>query len=208
MSLIPFPSVPNVPGVPALLRSATVPTKGQLFNGLLGSVAEYFFGKNIWGVYDDKGNLALEADSFLSLDYQNGSRISNAPQEKGTFSSYNKVANPYDCSVILAIGADKAARTKFLSKLEEIGDSTKLYTVVTPERTYTSATLESYTYKRESTNGVTLIKAQLNFVQIRNGALTTTTQTQDPSGAATESGGQIQPNEPTDDEIALAEEAE
>ena len=199
--------MPNVPGVPALLRSATVPTKGQLLNGALGAVAEFLFGKNMWGVYDAKGNLAIDADSFLSIDYQNGSRISNAPQEKGTFASYNKVANPYDCSVVLAIGADKAARTKFLSRLEDIGNSVELYTVVTPERTYTNATLESYTYKREATNGVTLIKAQLNFVQIRNSAITTQTKPRDPSSYVPDSVGQLSPIEPTDEQIAIASDS-
>lgn len=204
MPLIPYPNVPNVPGVPALLRSATIPTPSALFVQGIAALVGELFGREVWGIYNSKGKIALEADSFVSIDYQNGSRISNAPQEKGTFSSYNKVANPYDCSVVLTIGADKAARTKFLQKIEDIGSSVELYSVVTPERTYTNATLENFNYKRESTKGVTLITVQLNFVQIRNGATITVTKPREPSSEITLSNGQVSPIEPTDRQIELA----
>lgn len=204
MSLIPYPSVPALPGVPALLRSATVPTKDQILKGGLSAISELLFGAESWGVFTQSGKRAIEADSFLSIEYQNGSRISNAPQEKGTFSSYNKVANPYDCSVILAMGADKAARTGFLKKLEELNDSVELFSIVTPERTYTNATLETFNYKREASNGVTLIKAQLNFVQIRNSAIATQTKPRDPSSYVPDSVGQLSPIEPTQEQIDRA----
>lgn len=202
--LIPFPNVPNVPGVPALLRSFTVPSAGAILNRVLGAAAAEVFGQNIWGIFDSKGTEVLVADSFLSIDYQNGARVSQAPQEEGSFASYNKVANPFDCTVMLTIGADKAARTAFLQKVEDMLASTDLFTVVTPERTYTNASLENSSYRRNSANGVTLITVTLNFVQIRSSATSTTTPTQDASGADIVSDGQVQIAEPTADEIALA----
>jgi hypothetical protein len=207
MPLIPFPNVPNVPGVPALARSVTVPTASGLFVRALGALAAELFGQNVWGVFDSQGNSAIDFDSFVSIDYQNNTRVSQAPQEKGSFSSYNKVNNPYDCSIVLSIGADKASRTKFLTRLQEILNSVELYTVVTPEQTYLNATLENYSFKREASNGTTLIKAQLNFVEIRSGATTTTTQTKDPSGATFVNDGQLQPYNPSQSDIDLASTA-
>lgn len=207
MPLIPFPNVPNVPGVPALLRSLTVPTPGAVLNRVLGAIAADLFGQTVWGVFDANGDEVLNPDSFGGIDYQNGGRVSNAPQEEGAFSSYNKVANPYDCSLMLITSADKATRSAFLAKLEEMSAGVELFTVVTPERTYTNATLQNFNYKRNGQQGLTMIQAQLNFVQIRTSASSTVTPTQDPSGADIQSGGQVQLSEPSADEIALVEGA-
>lgn len=192
MSLIPFPDVPNVPGVPAVFRSLTVPTPGQLLNNLLGGVAEAIFGTVVWGVFDQSGNAALNPDSFLDIDYKQDLRVSNYPQEEGAFASYNKVGTPYDCRVRMALGGDKASRTAFLAQIETMLKSIDLFTVVTPEATYTNASLQNYNYRRESRNGATMLIVDLWFIEVRVTGVATFSQPSQPSGADPVSNGQVQ----------------
>jgi hypothetical protein len=192
MSLIPFPNVPNVPGVPAILRNATIPSAGQLLNNVLGGVAEAIFGRVVWGVFDQSGRAALQPDSFLDIDYKQDMRVSQYPQEAGAFASYNKVGTPYDCRVRMAIGGDKTSRTAFLAQVDAMLQTIDLYTVVTPEATYTNAALQNYGYRRESRNGATMLTVELMFTQVRLTGVATFSLPAKPSGADPVSGGQVQ----------------
>lgn len=193
MSLIPFPDVPNVPGVPAVFRSLTVPSKGQIVNALLGGIVEAIFGRVVWGVFDVSGKAALTPDTFVDIDYKNDTRVSNYPQEAGGFAAYNKVQTPFDCRVRLALGGDKASRTAFLAKCESMVKSTELFTVVTPEVTYVNATLQSYNYRRESKNGAAMLLVDMIFMEVRQTAVAAYSPApSQPSGANPVSDGQVQ----------------
>lgn len=167
MPLIQFPDVPNVAGVPALLRSATVPTPDAILSSVTGSVSDSVLGPVVWGIYDEDGNKVLDPDTFLGIDYRNDSRVSNYPQEQGAFASYNKVETPFDCRVSMAIGSDKAARTAFLDTLEALRKGLDLLTIVTPEVSYPSANLTTYSYRRTATNGVSMLTVELDFTEVR-----------------------------------------
>lgn len=195
MPLIPYPNVPQVPGVPEILRSITVPTPGAILNQGIAAVFESIFGAVVWGVFDQSGNEVLKPDSFLDLDYKNNFRISDYPQESGAFASYNKVGTPYDCRVGMAIGADKAGRTAFLAQIDKMLKSIDLFTVITPEATYSNASLENYSYRRESKNGASMIVVELWFIEVRitaNADFSKPNQAQQPSGASPVSDGQVQ----------------
>ena len=193
MSLIPFPDVPNVPGVPMILRSITVPSLGQILGSALGGIAETIFGRTVWGIFDSNGNAALTPDTFLGIDYKNDTKVSNYPQEQGAFAAYNKVGTPYDCRVTMSIGADKAGRTAFLSQLDAMLKTIDLYTVITPEVTYKNASLQNYSYKREARNGVSMLTVDLDFIEVRITAIATfAPPTNQPSGASPVSDGQVQ----------------
>ncbi len=206
MPLIPYPNVPNVPGVPVLLRSLTVPTPGALLNFGAAGLAQSLFGSKIWGVFSADGSAALEPDSFVSIEYDNDNVVSNYPMEAGSFASYDKSANPYLCTIMMTIGADKATRTSFLAKVDKLCAGLDLLTLVTPEASYANANLQGYGYKRTSSSGLSLIQVTLRFVQIRLTAQSTSRNSNatDPSGRDAEDLGQLQ-IEPTDDQADLAE---
>lgn len=172
MPLIPFPNVPLFPGVPDIIRSA-VATVERLLDPSLVEVGEVVSSGASWGVYDQDGRAALEPDTFLDIDYRNDVKVSNYPQEAGAFASYNKVATPYDCRVRMAIGRDEASRAAFLEQCDIMLQGIDLFTVVTPETTYTNAALEAYDYRRESKNGVSMIVVDLKFTEVRTPALAT-----------------------------------
>lgn len=126
-----------------------------------------FIYTNIWGVFDTDGNQVFDVDSVIDLNYDNQSKISNFPTEKGAFVSYNKVANPYRCRVRLSVGGSSARIDAFITKLDEVQADLKLYNVVTPERTYTDVNLEKVSYSRSKDHGANMITADMDFVQIR-----------------------------------------
>lgn len=195
MPLIEFPDVPDVAGVPAILRSISVPTPGAVLDSLIGSVSDAVFARPVWGVFDEDGNEVLLPDSFLGIEYRNEARVSNYPQEKGAFASYNKVETPYDCRVKMAIGGEKADRTAFLDTLEALRKGLDLLTVVTPEVSYASANLQSYNYSRTTTNGVSMLTVELNFIEVRITAAAEFSQIeepQEPAAADPVSDGQVQ----------------
>lgn len=192
MSLIPFPNVPNVAGVPALWRSATIPTVDALVNQGISAALEAIFGSERWGIYDQAGNLALDHDVFGGIEFKNASLVSTYVQEEGAFASYNKVNTPYDCRVRLLVGSDVVRRNSFLTALDLMLKSIDTYSVVTPDFTYTEATLQNYQYRRTSRSGVRIIEADLWFLEVRKAIGSEQPQPSEPAGADSISLGQIQ----------------
>lgn len=160
-----FPNVPDLPGVPPLKRKITsaVLAATPLF------VKDLFsFGvAPTWGIFDSKGNLYLQPDSFLGMEYRNGCTVSDYPVEQGAFNTYNKVQTPFEATVSLAKGGEAADRAKFLLAVENIFATTNLYTIITPELTYSDVTITRYDYERRTRNGANFIVAHIQFIQVR-----------------------------------------
>lgn len=192
MSLINFPNVPNVAGVPALWRSATIPTPDALVNQGISAALDAIFGAERWGIYDQTGNLALDHDVFGRIEFKNASLVSTYVQEEGAFASYNKVNTPYDCRVRLLVGSDVVRRNSFLTALDLMLKSIDVYSIVTPDFTYPEATLSSVQYLRSSNRGVRIIGADLIFVEVRKNSASKQPQPAEPAGADPISLGQIQ----------------
>jgi hypothetical protein len=192
MALIPFPNVPQVPGVPAIFRETTIPSLPELVNIGLGGLADLFFGTPLWGLYTQGGQQAVVFDSFLGVRFRNGGRISSFPVEQGGFSSFNKVDTPYDAAIRLAHSGDLASRNVMLAVLERIVRSTELYSVVTPEIVYVSANLVNYSYTRDTRGGSSQLIVELFLEEVRQTAAAQFSETEEPSGADPQSNGQVQ----------------
>lgn len=219
-----MPDVPNLPGVPPLssyspngvgLAIADVPI---LLNAFLGPV---------WGIYIDGAPVILPASIFtqaispllgaistvasligfpnvvpviastVSFDFSADSPISNYPQEKGAFQSYDKVQLPFDIKLKLACGGSASVRQAFFSTLEALRTSTALVDIVTPEAVYSSCNCKHVDYARTASNGVDLIIADVWFEQVRVGSALTFSNTQNPGDAGQQSIGNVQPVAPS-----------
>jgi hypothetical protein len=197
MSLIPYPNVPNLPGVPALARS----NNAQFAAAALTIVGELLpnnlFGPQ-WSILNQKtGQKALEPDSFVAIEYRNERKIPTYPLEQGSFQSYNKVALPYDLKVTVSCGGNQTmSTTQFLDAIATMLNSLDVITVVTPNRTYLKTSLIHVDYRRESTRGATLILAQLWFQELRI-STQPITPTITPSGTQKTPLGQLSPVNPT-----------
>lgn len=174
---MPFPNVPDLPGVPPLARkigtnvAAAAPLVAAdisaQFPGALSGLSSFLFGTPpTWGVFQN-GKLFLQPDSFLGIRYRNENRVSDYPVEEGAFSTYNKVQTPFDATISLSKGGNAQDRAKFLLNVEHMFNDMKLYTVITPELTYSNLTVTDYTYERRSRNGAHFIVTHIRFLQVR-----------------------------------------
>lgn len=162
-----------------------------------------------WGIFDANGDLAIEPDSIIALDYANGKRVADYPMEEGAFSSYNRVAMPFGTRVRMAFaGTGVDDRQAFVDQVDAVFASMDLFNVVTPEVTYSNVTLEHIETHRDERCGAGMLTMDLMLREIRIGAQAQYTtqpgvtplpasQVQSPSSASTVSGGQVQAATPT-----------
>lgn len=190
-----YPLVPQLPGVPAVLRStvqrfdtATLGFLGlgNILNGVIGTDPVR------WGIFDSAGAPIASYDSVYSVHYDNDSKISDYPVEQGGFSSYNKVETPFDAVVALNCGGNDARRSAFQVAIEAARKSLQLYSVLTPEFTYLSCNITGIGFSRECTDGAYIVKAILRVREVRQQATSSFSATQDASAADPQSQGQVQ----------------
>lgn len=157
---MPFPFLP---GIPPLQNSgqaaATVAAAGAM--NLLRALTPS------WGIFDSSGEQVLIADSFIGVSYVNASNISNYPQEQGAFATYNKVKTPNEWSITLAKAGSSQDIAQFATELDTREGDLLLYTVVTPEKTWTQANIDRVEYRRDASSGAGMIIATIHFVEIR-----------------------------------------
>ena len=147
-----------------------------------------------WGIYLN-GSLAIEADSVLKVEYKASARISNAPQEEGSFQAYNKVQSPYQARVTMTKGGDTSARASFLEVLDSAKKSLSLYSIVMPETQFVNANLTGYSFARTARNGVTLLTVEAIFEEVRQASAPQFVSTT--GGGSTKSSPVVAPKKPT-----------
>jgi hypothetical protein len=215
LSVSLYPNVPNLPGVPPVLRApgqSLLSTAVSLVESDAVGVLQSIFAP-VWGVFDDTGAPVVVSDTTLMLEYQSDSVISNYPQEQGAFGLFNKVQMPYRTTVTLVCGQSVGVREAFLSAIDAAKQSTDLYTVVSPEATYENANIVNYDYRRTTRNGATLLIVNLHIEEVRQTGTAQFSQTgdvslpasgvQNPASADSVSQGQVQPQTPTAAQSAL-----
>lgn len=187
-----FPNVPNVPGVPPLLRA---PGFSLVPLALLAIDAARFFGGLIaptWGVFDQDGNRVISANSVVGVQYRQTWVVANYQIEQGGFESYDKVSMPFDVRVRLASGSTQAERIAFLQSIAAIAGDTELYDVVTPDAVYRDVNVVHYDYRRDALRGAGMITVDLFCQEIRETGVAAFDNTRTPSGAGVANGGTVQ----------------
>jgi len=196
MPNIPYPNVPQLPGVPALARSNNAQFVGAALT-IIGEILPLGLFGTKWGIVDQGGASVIVPDSFVDFEYREERKIPNYPIEQGSFQSYNKVAVPFDCRVTVSCsGNGKMSKQAFLTAIQALLNSLDLVSVVTPNVTYENCNLVHVDYRREARQGATLILAQLWFQEVRI-AQKPVVPTAKPSGARSTSFGQLSPATPT-----------
>lgn len=179
--------IPNVKGLVSASENAAISLGGTaLINTVFG---------NYWGIFNEYGVPILLADNVISVKYTNTSKISQAPIEKGSFASYNKVADPYKAVVQLSKGSGGTlARGAFLAQIETLATSTLKFYIITPEYVYQNAVITGYDTIREASNGAQLLKINLQLEEIREISVKyDTEEVKNPDDAKTKDGGDKQP---------------
>jgi hypothetical protein len=225
MSLIPFPNVPQLPGVPQVARAANsaltaaLPVLGAA--AAVGALWRSLFVETKWGVYKqtpppapDTSGVAtvtvtaklvpvITPDSILDFGYHNEYDISDYPLEEGSFTNYNKVANPFETSVRMAKGGSESDRRTFLDQIETITASLDFFYILTPERTYVNVNPYRIEMTRRGAGGAFyLSEVDLYFKEVRTSVQTytnTSTATQnaqDPSATPVDNVGAVSGDTP------------
>lgn len=172
----------------------------SLISGLLWQSAQV---PPTWGVYDDNGDSVLSPDSVLEFSYRREFEISDFPVQNGAFASYNKVIKPFEIQLRFSKAGSQDDRANFLSDLEDLIPSTDLYTVITPEGTYTNCNPQRYEVTRRGAQGAFfLTEVDLYLIQIvqvtaqYTSTATNTQNAQNPSAQPTSNVGNVQPQNP------------
>ena len=183
------PNVPNLPGVPPLLRPFGSPV--ILPPPLAVADTPDLLPPSTdsqWGIFFN-GLPVVLADNVIDFAFRQDYEVSTYPQEAGAFQSYNKVEVPYDVKVSFSGGGSDAKRQAFLSSILAIVRDLNLYDVVTPELIFSPVNITHADFRRASSNGVGLIVVEVWLVQIRIAVAPTFTQTKTPSGVDKQNGG-------------------
>lgn len=195
-----YPNVPDVPGVPPLNRPpGFVPGQpgAQLSKDLDGQVTKT---PNTWGLFKD-GQPVVIADSVQAFEWDKEWNIPEYPQQNGAFQSYNKVERPFAVMLRFSSAGTEQARRNLLDSIETIAGDTELYDAVTPEKIYPNCNVRRNSYRRHAEQGVGRIIVDVDAIQIRNTAAAAFVNTKSPSGAATRSGGTVQPTPATPQQL-------
>ena len=172
----PFPDVPNLPGVPLMARAAltTIIDVTSVLNiarvFAKQAPVDFLFQATkaapVWGVFNTGGAQVINADNVMAFDYRGEYSVSNFPVQQGAFASYNKVAHPFDTSVILTKGGSESDRTAFLLQCETVANSLDLYNIITPEKQYLNVNATRMELSRKDVKGAFFVIVELFFTQI------------------------------------------
>ncbi len=156
--------------------------------------------QEIWTILDEQSLPVLSFTSFISLDSDNTSKITNYTSEKGTFSSYNKIVAPDELAVTLAIQGNAAEIQDAIAILDTLRKEPQKVSIVSPYKEYKWFSLESYSYSFNQSQGVNLLIAAMNFKQVNEVEAIYTNSIRypkNPSAASAVNGGKKQGKELT-----------
>lgn len=190
-----FPNVPDVPGVPPLLRDPFGITQAVtlLARDVLSALG-FFFGPQ-WGLFQN-GFPVIVADSVLEVSYKQNWALATFQIEQGGFETYDKVELPFESTLRFASGGSDAVREVLLDSIAAIAGNLELYDVVTPEKVYVGVNVNHYDFKRHD-GRVGLLTVDVFVMEVRVGSEAQFTSTKTPSGSDAVNSGTVQTTEPT-----------
>jgi hypothetical protein len=168
-----------------------------------------------WGIFDANGDpltgftmsLVGAIQSTYSFTFDRENQVSSFPVERGGFATYNKVRMPATPSIVLNLTGSISDGTQFLNAIENACNSTQLYSVITPQVQYINYTIQKYNYSRTASQGATLLSVEIFLMEVIQVSVQTIPQTggqnnsitnsNDPTAASSQSGGQVQPKAPS-----------
>lgn len=168
----------------------------------------------------------LGASHVETLDIGKSSTISSAPQEDGTFLSYNKIKNPYQITLrLICDGSDSGnmwenmlpgfvrglmgngvddVKKAFMTELDRIVEDTDLYYVSTPEKMYRNVNIIGYRIHRGPDGTSDMLIADITLQEVRQVSATGWTTAKKPQGEPTKDNGTVQPKPVPDASAGVA----
>lgn len=190
-----FPNVPQLPGVPPLLRAPGL-SFASGFELLVADAVAAILGSSEpqWGIFLD-GEAVLPSDCTVSFEYKRDAVVADYPIEGGGFESYDKVELPFDVRVSVATGGSVSKRQALIDAVDDAYHTLELYDVLTPEKIFQSCNISHWDQRRRARD-VGLLVVDVWLVEVRVNAGSTFSDTQQPSGADPVAAGNVQPVQP------------
>lgn len=173
-----------------------------------------------WGLFDSSNKPVLTSGRVRAIDARAAGQITDAPQENGAFMSYNKVkipgqimlemlcdgstmsygnygaiSNLLSATGITGLSSEGQARKEFLKQLDGLVSDLNVYSVTTPEGSYSNMNVVGYGIRRASDRGITLLWAQIMLQEVRLSASSsgsTGGSTKTAAGATQQNSGNVQ----------------
>lgn len=146
----------------------------------------------------DSGAPLVVPDTWRRIDYKSEQRLADYPIEQGGFSSYNKVATPFELHLELCCAggslqqqllsgglsaldsyvnsllgtsfAQPMTRSAFIRACESMTQSLQLVDVIMPDVTYEALNCYHFSYSKTREQGASMVRAELWFREIRETA--------------------------------------
>ncbi len=183
MTLIPYPSVPDYPGVPQIPRTAPgSPSINVSIASPQSNISSQTTNELPWGIYTYPANQPLYAPaeggtlSVLSFGFTRSMQVCDFPVEANNanrgagFASFNKVYQPANPVLVLALSGTEGEKIAFLAAIDAACGSTTLFNVYTPDASYSGSTgactMERYSYQRTAVHNATMLTVEVSMKQI------------------------------------------
>ena len=177
------------------------------------SLVASILGDDVDSILGKGPERVLSAARVENLGVHEESTISKSPQQQGTFSSYNKVFEPFTATIrficdgsetgsigenllpgfvrgLMGDGQD-SVRQDFVATLAALVKDTSLYYVATPERIYKHANIIGYRIDRKTDSGVDMLVADVTLQEVRSARTTGWVTAKKPQGAQTQNNGAV-----------------
>lgn len=142
------------------------------------------------------GILTGPSQSTGDIEFRLDHRISTAPQEQGSFLSYNKVSTPFAGRVTYIVSGTNSQRTQFLSQVITLQNSLSLFALVMPEFSYSACTITHHDFRRTARNGLTMLSVDVWVEEVRITGTAAYSNTAAPSSTSPVDSGTVQPQTP------------
>jgi hypothetical protein len=124
-----------------------------------------------WQIYEaGTSDPAIMPDTIEVFGDAGDARVARYPLEQGAFANFNKVQEPKQMRLLLVCSGEAMSIGDFLQQLEVMRLSTDLNDIATPDILYENLTLTHYDTQRRASSGVTMIRADCRFEEIRQAA--------------------------------------
>lgn len=181
------------------------------------SLLSLFASKPQYIVKGENGD--LEFQSMLEISVNEDSSLPSEPIEQSSFASYNRIIDPLDIKIQLAIQGYPSKLQSVIDRLSEMRKGTEKVSLITPSASYENLMLQGFDYRKDNHSGHNVLLVDLTLKEVREVPtfLTTSSVTEpepppvsadaaaDGSVASAEDVGETQTYTPSEAESSTAE---
>ena len=123
--------------------------------------------ENQWSLLVDGLTRVCEFSSIVGLSIAVDSKVVNAPIEKGSFTSYNKVVSPDAVTMTALLAGGEREQESALIRLRELKNSTELLRLVTPFESFENLNIVTVKWERTTEIGSTRTMVEITMQEVK-----------------------------------------